>query len=64
MYFVLFIVVIVLLVAGGIHAAKKPRAPIRGYVRCPTCGAKAAVRGSTWECEYCGDFGTVKKKDV
>ena len=59
---VLLIFAVFLLVFGCIRAAKTPRTPVRGYVRCPTCGAKAAVRGSTWECGYCGDSGTVRKK--
>ena len=62
MYSLLIFVVVALLVAGLVHAAKTPQAPIRGYIRCPTCSAKAEVRGSTWECGYCGDCGTVKKK--
>ena len=43
MYSLLIFVVVALLVAGLVHAAKTPQAPIRGYVRCPACGALAAV---------------------
>ena len=25
--------------------------------RCPGCGSPAVVRGSSWECPYCGDSG-------
>ena len=26
---------------------------------CPTCGSPATIRGSQWECGYCGDTGTI-----
>ena len=28
-------------------------------VRCPHCGSPAVVRGSRWECGWCGDFGNI-----
>lgn len=28
-----------------------------GTIRCPHCGSPVMVRGSRWECGYCGDFG-------
>ena len=27
-------------------------------IRCPHCGAPVMLRGSRWECGYCGDFGS------
>ena len=58
----LYIVIIILFVVLLIKGLKSPRTKISGYTRCPTCGAKAPIRGNTWECGYCGDFGTVKRK--
>ena len=26
-------------------------------IRCPHCGSPVRIRGSRWECGYCGDFG-------
>ena len=28
-------------------------------IRCPHCGSPVMVRGSRWECGYCGDFGGI-----
>lgn len=28
-------------------------------IRCPHCGSPVMVRGSLWECGYCGDFGSI-----
>ena len=28
-------------------------------IRCPHCGSPVRVRGSRWECGYCGDFGSI-----
>ena len=28
-------------------------------VHCPTCGASVKIRGSRWECGWCGDFGSI-----
>ena len=28
-------------------------------IRCPHCGAPVMLRGSRWECGYCGDFGSI-----
>ena len=28
-------------------------------IRCPHCGSPVMVRGSRWECGYCGDFGSI-----
>ena len=28
-------------------------------IRCPYCGSPVMVRGSCWECGYCGDFGSI-----
>ena len=33
-----------------------------GTVRCPNCGARASVHGSTWQCGWCGDCGTVRRR--
>ena len=27
-------------------------------IRCPHCGSPVMVRGSRWECGWCGDFGS------
>lgn len=50
----------VLLLAGRNTGNKtKPRpAPQTGTMRCPSCGSKADVRGSRWECPTCGDSGS------
>ena len=28
-------------------------------IRCPHCGSPVKVRGSRWECGWCGDFGAL-----
>lgn len=28
-------------------------------IRCPHCGSPVMVRGSRWECGWCGDFGSI-----
>ena len=28
-------------------------------IRCPHCGSPVRIRGSRWECGYCGDFGAI-----
>ena len=28
-------------------------------IRCPYCGSPVMIRGSRWECGYCGDFGNI-----
>ena len=28
-------------------------------IRCPHCGSPVMVRGRWWECDYCGDFGSI-----
>lgn len=28
-------------------------------IRCPHCGSPVKIRGSRWECGYCGDFGSI-----
>ena len=28
-------------------------------IRCPHCGSPVRIRGSRWECGYCGDFGSI-----
>ena len=28
-------------------------------IRCPHCGSPVMIRGSRWECGYCGDFGGI-----
>ena len=30
-------------------------------IRCPHCGSPATIRGSHWECGWCGDFGSSKR---
>lgn len=29
-------------------------------IRCPNCGSPATVRGNSWECGWCGDFGNFR----
>ena len=61
---VLTILVLAVVVIAAVKAAKQPKTQVRGYVRCPTCGAKAPVRGNTWECGYCCDSGSVGNRQV
>ena len=28
-------------------------------IHCPHCGSPVMIRGSRWECGYCGDFGSI-----
>ena len=28
-------------------------------IRCPHCGSPVIIRGSRWECGWCGDFGGI-----
>lgn len=28
-------------------------------IRCPHCGSPVKIRGSRWECGWCGDFGSI-----
>ena len=28
-------------------------------IRCPHCGSPVRIRGSRWECGWCGDFGGI-----
>lgn len=28
-------------------------------IRCPYCGSPVMIRGSRWECGWCGDFGSI-----
>ncbi len=30
-------------------------------MRCPTCGDPVQIRGSRWECGWCGDFGNLSR---
>lgn len=30
-------------------------------MRCPWCGSPVMIRGSSWECGWCGDFGSLKR---
>ena len=34
-----------------------PPTPQNSTTRCPGCASPANVRGSRWECAYCGDSG-------
>lgn len=31
-------------------------------MRCPWCGSPVMIRGSSWECGWCGDFGSLQRK--
>lgn len=33
-------------------------------MRCPWCGSPVMIRGSSWECGWCGDCGTLKRTPV
>ena len=28
-------------------------------IRCPHCGSPVMIRGTRWECGWCGDFGAI-----
>ena len=30
-------------------------------MRCPWCGSPVEIRGSSWECGWCGDFGSLQR---
>ena len=30
-------------------------------MRCPWCGSSVMIRGSSWECGWCGDFGSLQR---
>ena len=30
-------------------------------MRCPGCGSPVMIRGSSWECGWCGDFGSLQR---
>ena len=30
-------------------------------MRCPWCGSPVMIRGSSWECGWCGDFGSLQR---
>ena len=30
-------------------------------MRCPWCGSPVMIRGSSWECGWCGDYGSLKR---
>ena len=42
--------------AGSKHSSQP--APRHRTMRCPNCGSPANVRGTRWECPYCGDSGS------
>ena len=52
--------VVVLVVMQGKEQVKNPRKYT--VMRCPTCGAEARNYGTSWECTWCGDFGTIRKQ--
>lgn len=33
-------------------------------MRCPWCGSPVMIRGSQWECGWCGDFGSLQRTPV
>ena len=33
-------------------------------MRCPWCGSPVMIRGSSWECGWCGDSGRLKRTPV
>ena len=33
-------------------------------MRCPWCGSPVMIRGSSWECGWCGDSGILKRTPV
>ena len=30
-------------------------------MNCPWCGSPVEIRGSSWECGWCGDFGSLQR---
>lgn len=60
----LILTVLIVFVVLCVGEAKKPRPTVKGYIRCPTCGAKIPIYGSTWECGFCCDSGYVGSKTV
>ena len=30
-------------------------------MRCPWCGSPVMIRGASWECGWCGDFGSLQR---
>ena len=30
-------------------------------MNCPWCGSPVMIRGSSWECGWCGDFGSLQR---
>lgn len=63
---VLGVLLVLGLVVWGVYkAGQSPARPVtRSYttMRCPTCGAEARVYGTTWECTWCGDFGSCSRR--
>lgn len=65
--FILILVVVVIIIAVSVskgsgqsnHNSNSTSTPPR-TIRCPNCGSPATVKGSQWECGYCGDFGNLK----
>lgn len=61
---IIFCVIIVAVFAVLMHVkTPSPQAPTKiEYIRCPTCGAQAKVRGDVWECPWCADCGRINRK--
>ena len=60
----LVIVIVFIFIAGLCLGKGQPTSgeekPEARTIRCPSCGARARVRGNTWECGWCGDSGFIK----
>ena len=64
---IILILVVVIIIAVSVskrsgqdnHDSNSTGTPPR-TIRCPNCGSPATVKGSQWECGYCGDFGNLK----
>ena len=56
--------VVLVFVAFGKHSENRSSPPPspreRLTVRCPNCGSPADVKGSWWECGWCGDSGKLR----
>ena len=59
---VLIIVAVVLAAIVIVISTKKELKSPQKYttMSCPTCGGEAQVYDDSWECPWCGDFGSLR----
>lgn len=64
MLLVLLLVIVIVFIVGLCFGKEQPTTgeekPKARTIRCPSCGARARVRGNTWECGWCGDSGSIR----